>query len=245
MLYLSLRHHNLQIVVPFISFYSSHSFKQRSLIFEINGLKQIKQKRFFKNSIFIVLPGLRMSHFREDHDGLLVDPTQKTLSSFFGPGEARKVKTDDNVSFGSNVDASLLATNKETALPLDNHELCCDLMDYQSDSNPMLDHSSRTSSKIFVEMEDNDKIASNVREVKVRKMHIIPKIDQVCFQTYKHELNIEKHFKILHIIRILFYSPTLFVILFLLDIFAVWNYMNQTACSTLVLSNFPIHNRFL
>ncbi|XP_074345062.1 DNA polymerase kappa isoform X1 [Apium graveolens] len=121
----------------------------------------------------IRLMGLRMSHFREDHDGLLVDPTQKTLSSFFGPGEARKVEIDDSVSFGSDVDASRLATNEETVLPLYNHELCCDQTDYPSDSDRILDHSSRTSSKVFVEMEDSDRVPSNVSEVKVNSLNTI------------------------------------------------------------------------
>lgn len=123
--------------------------------------------------ISIRLMGLRMSHFREDHDGILVDPAQKTLSSFFGPGDSRKVKTDDNVCFGSNADASLLATNEETRLPLDNHELCCDLMDHQPDTNQILEHSSRTSSKYCVEMEDNDRLPSNVSEVEVNSLNTI------------------------------------------------------------------------
>ncbi|KAK1359024.1 DNA polymerase kappa [Heracleum sosnowskyi] len=121
--------------------------------------------------VAIRLMGLRMSHFREDHDGFLVDPTQKTLSSFFGSGDARKVKTDDDVSFGSNVNASLLATNEETGLPLDNHELCCDLTDHQSDTNQILNHTSSTSNNYCVEMEDSDRLPSNVSEVKVNSLN--------------------------------------------------------------------------
>ena len=121
-----------------------------------------------------------MSHFREDHDGFLGDPTQKTLSSFFGPGDAKKVKADDNVTIGNDVDASCLAANKETGLALDNHELCCDLRDH-SDTNQVLDHSSHTSSKYCIEMEESDKLPSNASEVKVNKMQIIPRIDHGYF----------------------------------------------------------------
>ncbi|KAL1812049.1 hypothetical protein ACET3Z_022114 [Daucus carota] len=122
--------------------------------------------------ISIRLMGLRMSHFREDHDGFLGDPTQKTLSSFFGPGDAKKVKADDNVTIGNDVDASCLAANKETGLALDNHELCCDLRDH-SDTNQVLDHSSHTSSKYCIEMEESDKLPSNASEVKLNSLNTL------------------------------------------------------------------------
>lgn len=112
-----------------------------------------------------------MSHFREDNDGFLADPTQKTLFSFFGPGDGRKVKTDDNASLGF---------DEETGLPLDRHELCCDPTD-KSDTNQILDHSSCTSSKYCGEMEDIDRLRSSESKVKVSKILIIHRIDRGYF----------------------------------------------------------------
>lgn len=93
-----------------------------------------------------------MSHFRDDKDGSPADPTQKTLSSFIVPGDANGNNMDDHISFVSDVSASILEVNKETGLPIDNHELCSDLRD-QSDSNQILEHNRCTLSDNSEEME--------------------------------------------------------------------------------------------
>lgn len=101
-----------------------------------------------------------MSHFRDDKDGSPADPTQKTLSSFIVPGDANGNNVDDHISFVSDVSASILEVNKETGLPIDNHELCCDLRD-QSDSNQILEHNRCTLSDNSGEMEKSCRPLSN------------------------------------------------------------------------------------
>lgn len=94
-----------------------------------------------------------MSHFREEKDGSLADPMQKTLSSFILPGDANGKNTDRQISFVSDVSAGRCDIAGETSLPTENHELCVYDERDQFDSNKILKHNMGTLCDNSEEME--------------------------------------------------------------------------------------------
>lgn len=62
-----------------------------------------------------------MSHFNEERDGVLLDPTQKTLNNFIVSGDASSKDVDEQRSYG-NATSDYIVNHEKSDSFIDSHE---------------------------------------------------------------------------------------------------------------------------
>ncbi|CBI22452.3 hypothetical protein VitviT2T_003660 [Vitis vinifera] len=130
------------------------------------------------------LIGLRISHFNEDKDGHLSDPTQKTLANFIISGDASGKNVCEHSLLGSDTSDSHFMVDPENDLSIDNHETCHYVSEDLLDSNLLsdLDHCNFNLSNNSGKIDNNNELPLNGSVAKVNAPNVVgcaPKSHQI------------------------------------------------------------------
>ena len=123
----------------------------------------------FETPILLSFVSLGMSHFNEDKDGHLSDPTQKTLANFIISGDASRKNVGEHSLLGSDTSDSHFMVDPENDLSIDNHETCHYVSEDLLDSNLLsdLDHCNFNLSNNYGKIDNNNELPLNGSVAKV------------------------------------------------------------------------------